>query len=158
MFTRTKCSTPCKTSQVHILSTGVTAAKLRDLGCTVRVLGSCHRTHHSDFQCQRRYCSILPQCDHSRFKMLPTTPGLPLFCRVQCLLGHNFSAHGISLRSPEILDGRVKTLHPKVPSPLLSLCMQNVSRLLQGENCGRSMVACLLPVAMLDMRSVVMLC
>ena len=35
---------------------------------------------------------------------------------------------GFFLRSPEILDGRVKTLHPKVGSPFLSPCMQSVNR------------------------------
>ena len=52
--------------QVHILSTGGTAAKLRDLGCTARCLVdlvsvSCRNSFHTDFG--------------SRFKMLPTTQG-----------------------------------------------------------------------------------
>ena len=89
--------------------------------------------------------------------MLPTTPGLPLFVEFKRLTTHNFVREGFFLRSPEILDGRVKTLHPKVGSPFLSPCMQSVNRFLPAKKCCRSMVACLLPVATLDMRSVVML-
>ena len=45
-FCANKMFEPLKSVQVHILSTGGTAAKLRDLGCTARVLVSCDQTRH----------------------------------------------------------------------------------------------------------------